>query len=321
MYEAQVLADSRNPDGARLTTVRVVFPRFLLAELNTHRTLSRNSQSSRAVPTERLIDQVAEDPFVPEFTKRVKGMGFGEPLDPADAKAARRGWLDARDAALDAAAYLVGLDVDKSRVNRLLEPFLWHSAIVSATDWDNFFELRCPPSMEVTNDFPAQPEFQELAIEMKLALDQSTPRQVGWGDWHLPLVDGRSMRQEGWSRVEVATASAGRCARVSYDRDRDSEDFGDSYERGVKLQKSKHFSPFEHQAAACSGGRWGNFRGWKQFRKMLPGEEDQRTAVFAKDPVDTGFVELRDEDGAHVNATWDQREIAPGDDLWMLRLP
>ena len=80
MYAVRILADSLGPSRIRLTTLEVTFPRFLLAEFNTHRMLSRNSASSRAIPTERLIKEVRERPFIPEFNKRVTGMGVGEEL-------------------------------------------------------------------------------------------------------------------------------------------------------------------------------------------------------------------------------------------------
>jgi hypothetical protein len=118
MISAKIIRDSRSPEGVRLTTFEVEFPRFILAEVNTHRVLSRNSASSRAIPTEKIVERVLADPFVPDFNKRVKGMGVGDPLNERDAKAARKSWLLARDDAVKAAKTLMRLDVDKSRVNR-----------------------------------------------------------------------------------------------------------------------------------------------------------------------------------------------------------
>jgi hypothetical protein len=74
-YAAKVLADSITSDGARLTTLEVTFPRIVLAEFNTHRMLSRNSASSRAIPVLKRIKSVVDDPFVPEsFGKNQAGM-------------------------------------------------------------------------------------------------------------------------------------------------------------------------------------------------------------------------------------------------------
>jgi hypothetical protein len=287
MYDANVLADSVKPNGDRITTLRVTFPRFILAELNTHRMLSRNSASSRAIPPERLIQRVKEDPFVPEtFNKRVKGMGVGQALNDYDANLARSLWLEARDAAVVGADALNVLGVDKSRVNRLLEPFLWHTAIVTATEWSNFFALRDHPA--------AQPEFRKLARLMREAMDASTPEEISYGDWHLPLlrpnelIAARNAKGHD-NRREWAMISAGRCFTVSYDRDPINEDATASYARCVGGTQSGHWSPLEHPAMAVKGhARIGNFYGYCQLRKIFPGESDFRTII---DATSTGVPE------------------------------
>ncbi|MEO7398589.1 MAG: FAD-dependent thymidylate synthase, partial [Ilumatobacteraceae bacterium] len=207
-YQATILADSISPDGVRLTTLWVTFPRFILAEVNTHRMLSRNSNSSRAIPPERQIEKVRTNPFVPEtFNKRVTGMGVGDPLERKEAAVARGVWLDAAEFACDQAEQLLNLDCDKSRINRLLEPFLWHSAVISATEWDNFFALRDHPA--------AQPEFRILAKMMKTAMTYSSPVKLPYTQWHLPGVAAQEIidypgfiNWEMWKLVSV-----GRLAR------------------------------------------------------------------------------------------------------------
>lgn len=275
-YEAKVLADSvSSVAGIRLITVQVTFPRFILAELNTHRLLSRNSASSRAIPPEKIIEQVLTDPFIPEtFNRRVKGMGVGEDLRGADQDEALDAWITGRDEAVRSATVLVDLDVDKSRVNRLLEPFMWHTAIVTATEWDNFFALRDHPA--------AQPEFQKLARLMRETMMASEPTEIKPGEWHLPLVGELEPEELGpnnnydekyWARV-----SAGRCARVSFDRHEEYEISGDSYKRCTeKLEKNGHLSPLEHPAMVPLDGAHlfsGNLRGWTQLRKMIPYESN-----------------------------------------------
>lgn len=288
-YDARVLADSISPDGVRLTTLIVTFPRFILAEVNTHRMLSRNSASSRAIPTEKQIERVIQDPFVPEtFNARVKGMGVGDVLD--DQRECRNIWMRAAGRSVSAAVALNEIGVDKSRVNRLLEPFLWHTAIISATEWDNFFALRDHPA--------AQPEFQIVARLMRVALEESEPRQLPYGAWHLPLVDMTTdiarddiddeTGEPDWERLKLV--SAGRCARVSYDTHENYETQEQSIERSQRLMGNGHFSPFEHVATPMMPGSvesgvfkvdWnpaetfrGNFRGWVQFRKEIPGEDN-----------------------------------------------
>lgn len=276
-YAARVLADSISPDGVRLTTLEVTFPRFILAEVNTHRMLSRNSASSRAIPTEKQIERVIRHPFIPEtFNKRVKGMGVGAAFDPTETEQARIHWLAARDEAVRYADRLNRLDVDKSRVNRILEPFLWHTAIISATEWDNFFALR--------DHEAAQPEFRITAQLMRKVMEESEPLHIRYGEWHLPLVDDGfpydsedPIDWEFWAKV-----SAGRCARVSFDTQDNYEEPGKSVERAERLMKSGHLSPFEHCARPSEndvyGERpwhfFGNLRGWVQYRKQIPNESN-----------------------------------------------
>lgn len=272
-YQCEILADSIGPHGIRLTTFEVTFPRFILAEVNTHRQLSRNSASSRAIPTEKQIAKVKSDPFVPEFNQRVTGMGVGEPLEGSAQRRAMWKWLEARDSAVKAAEGL--LHVDKSRANRLLEPFMWHTAIISATEWDNFYGLRCHPD--------AQPEFQRIARMMQEAMWLSEPESVDYGTWHLPKVDPGSElaeARETQSESLWAEVSAGRCARVSYDtQNRDEHPWDDSQKRWRRLSGSGHWSPGEHpaQCVEVDTPDLGNYRGWKQLRKNYRYEDDFAT--------------------------------------------
>jgi hypothetical protein len=259
------LADSLGPHGIRLTTLEITFPRPYLAEFNTHRMLSRNSESSRAIPTEKQIERVKQNPYIPEFRERVKGMGGGQPLKGAARTRAQGAWLDARDAAVEAATAL--LKVAKDDANRVLEPFVWHTAIVSATDWDNFFNLR-------DHEAAALP-MQRIARLMKEAMWASTPRHVGYGEWHLPLVDPFEADLANlWSDFG-ATVSAGRCARSSYSNHMDPESPNDSHARWEKLSQAGHWSPGEHPAECVPEDteNLGNFRGWQQLRKHYVGED------------------------------------------------
>lgn len=268
MYSANVLADSISRNH-RLITLQVTFPRFILAEVNTHRVFSRNSASSRAIPPEKIIQKVNTHPFIPEtFNKRVKGMGVGPALEDRDAVVCRDAWLDALNYAVRQATILLERGVDKSRINRLLEPFMWHTAIISGTDWENFFALRLHPD--------AQPEFRILATHMLNAIEASTPNPLPIGQWHVPLIsydELKQVRDGGLTWTHIAMASAGRCARVSYDRHEEAEDLEKSHARAVNLQEAGHMSPLEHPATPLRAAlRGGNFQGWQQLRKLIPNE-------------------------------------------------
>jgi hypothetical protein len=287
-YSAVILADSLSPQGVRLVTAELTHPRFILAEINTHKMLSKNSASSRAIPTEKLIAAVKARPFMPEtFNKRVKGMGYGDELGSHARDRARREWLAAADSAVDHAHVLADLDVDKSRVNRLLEPFLWHTTLISGTDWANFFGLRQPDNDDPVpqQDFPAQPEFQIIARMLRDEMRGSTPASLDYEDWHLPLVTDEDRRTyPATTTDEWKLISAGRCARVSYDRHHDGGDPAADIERAQKLMESGHLSPFEHVARPAEEDDLGyadsepaleyfaNFRGWVQMRREIPKE-------------------------------------------------
>ena len=240
-YACRILADSVSPAGHRITSFEVTFPRIVLAEVNTHCMLSRNSASSRAIPVAKRIAAVEIDMFVPEaFGRNQKGMQPGEALTDADASDARFHWEEAAGECLRRADRLAELGVHKQYANRLLEPFSWHTAVITATDLDNFFHLRVNPL--------AQGEFVKAAQLMQAGRDNSEPRELKYGEWHLPYVEpGEAFDLEA-AKIDVVKVSVARCARVSYltqNGVRDpAEDLG-LYER---LESSGHMSPLEHVA-------------------------------------------------------------------------
>ncbi len=260
---AKVIADSITPAGNRLTTVEVNLHRFVLAELNTHRVFSRNSASSRAIPVRRMLDNVARVTAVPlVWASEQKGMQGGDEID--DPATARDIWYAARDAAIAHAEKLIALGVHKSIVNRLLEPFSPHTVIISATDWDNFFDQRCSPL--------AQPEIQIPATLIRNVITGSLPIPVEWKQFHLPYLshtEKQDIPEQHWPAV-----SAARSARVSYlthDGRRDWEEDLRLYRRLIQAEPP-HWSPLEHPAVAHPlAHNSGNFTGWRQLRHIVAG--------------------------------------------------
>ena len=180
--------------------------RFVLAELNTHRVFSRNSASSRAIPVAKQLARIEADPAIPvEFGANQRGMQAGAPLSGTEHEAALATWLAARDAAVAAARSLGEQGVHKQVTNRLLEPFMWHTVIVTSTDWDGFWDQRCSPL--------AQPEIRVAAEAMRAAFDASEPTALAHGDWHTPYVRADDGDLDVETRKRIAAA---RCARVSY---------------------------------------------------------------------------------------------------------
>ena len=275
-YAAEILADSLSPAGHRLTTFQITFPRFVLAEFNTHRVLSRNSASSRAIPVKKRIEAILENPFVPAaFGANQRGMAAGDALPDGEQAECRAAWINAMHHAVESARELVDIGVHKQWANRLLEPFAWHTVIVTATEWDNYWALRISEH--------AQPEIRTVSEMMKKCYDAGTPQNMDHTYWHLPLVGAKYGEPHGTGGDETLLQkriklSVARCARVSYlthEGIRDPEADLAMYDR---LTTNGHMSPTEHAARPMTDtelaeGEWsGNFRGWVQHRKQIPGE-------------------------------------------------
>ncbi len=269
-YHAEVLLDSVNPAGARLTTFVLRFPRFVLSEFNTHRMFSRNASSSRAIPTTRLMQQLRDDPVIPvEWGRNQSGMQAREVLDAEGTRKAEAEWLRARDAALAHAEHLRAIGVHKQIVNRVLEPWMWTSVIVSSTTYDNFFTLRCHAD--------AQPEIKRLADLMRAAFVASTPTPRAPGEWHLPFVGSDDA---GLSIEEQRQVSVARCARVSYLTHIGTRDIDADRQLHQRLLDAGHWSPFEHVAmAAPDASRFNNYTGWQAYRHQM---EQARTLVMSE---------------------------------------
>lgn len=267
-YLAKIIADSVSESGQRLVTMEVTFPRLVLAEFNTHRVFSRNSASSRAIPIKKQLARIREEPFVPQtWGLNQSGMQADHDADETTAAAARAEWLAARDRAVEQAEKLVNLKIHKQLVNRLLEPFMWHTVIVTATEWSNFFALRANPM--------AQPEISAVATLMHEAYRSSTPDLVPADGWHLPLIQPEE-RDGTFEHSEAARQiSAARCARVSYLTHDGSRDLDADLGLYRRLVEGGHLSPLEHVATPITGDGWiGNLRGWRQLRKTIKDEHD-----------------------------------------------
>jgi len=322
---AKVIADSKNEFGNRITTMVVTMPRIILAEFNTHRMFSRNSASSRAIPFEKMVKSVEENPFIPiAWQKDHKGMQGTEYLDEEESWDARKRWISALEDAIRHATLLRedcggGDLITKQLCNRLLEPFMWTTVIVTATEWENFFALRCPSyqgdifdlkigaikkffrsrkdaKKEFTyyndlseiewleiNKGQAEIHMMALAEAMWDAYNESTPKELKAGEWHIPFGDNINANQfhkilkplgiienedtENVSiiytqelidnlKIKIATAC---CARVSYTTFTkplaiedggiiEAIDYSKYIDLHDRLAESGHWSPFEHCA-------------------------------------------------------------------------
>lgn len=283
-----VVADSLSEAGVRLTSLALHYPRFIHAEMMTHRVFSRNASSSRAIPVTKMNDSIMHTMAMPihwganqpgmqareEHTAIVKPEWCGSMnVDMA--------WQNAGASAVDWSQAISDAGYHKQICNRITEPFQFIDVIITATEWENFFALR------IHHD--AQPEIAELATIMEIAIDMSEPDRLAKEQWHLPYVDK-------WESLDEAIkCSVARCARVSYkNHDQTDPDVVKDIALHDRLLASMHMSPFEHVAKpmekvedvnGCAsthlwnegtthmtndGLLWSNnFRGWVQYRALL----------------------------------------------------
>jgi thymidylate synthase ThyX len=259
--QAAIIADSINLTGDRLTTFVLTYHRMIHSEFMTHRMLSKNSSSSRAIPVEKMIKLVESQEVYPlHWGKNQKGMSAQTEVTEDEIQAAAEVWKAAKNDAIRHAKQLVHIGIHKQVVNRLLEPFSTITVICSGTEYQNFFEQRCHPD--------AQPEIQSLAHKMKAAYDSSQPQQLGAGEWHLPLI-----KQEDIDEIsdinELVKVAVGRCARVSYLNHDGVRSLTDDVKLHDRLLTSKpaHLSPFEHVASALPNSeKRANFTGFQAYR-------------------------------------------------------
>ena len=256
---ATIIKHSMTRQSKEIVTFELCYHRYIHGELMTHRVFSRNAMSSRAVPVMKMLKQVWSDPAMPvHWGANQPGMQAKDQLTGWRLTLAKKLWSGAGKIACGFAWGMVKLGLHKQVANRLLEPWQWMRTIVTATDWDNFYDLR--------DHEDAQPEFKALAQAMRAAVGRDTPQKLAAGEWHLPYVDSTSSGRD----FVNCKLSAARCARVSYlTHDGQTPSRSKDLELFERLAGGKpfHASPLEHQA---SPGEvlTGNFSHWTQFRKM-----------------------------------------------------
>lgn len=287
----------------RMRTYELQYMRFFHSEVMTHRILSKNAASSRAIPYPRMVELIKTNPAIPtKWGVNEAGMKASKFLNLREAEAATSIWLAARDSMIHHSNVLKDMKVHKQTINRLNEPWQMMKVVLSGTEFENFFWLR--------NHGDAQPEFELLSSLMQLACNTSIPMMLQPGEWHLPYID--LVRNNGvleyWSEGtqlsldEARKVSTSCCAQASYRRLDASLEKGDGIYNNLIGSERKHASPFEHQATPMTiqsvdlsdesvviphpnkweegtshidsrGQFWsGNFCGWIQHRKLIDGE-------------------------------------------------
>lgn len=257
-------SESKNT-GKRIATFVVTIPKFIQAHINSHRSLSRNASSSRAMPAKVIRQRVLKSPFIPiEFGKNKPGMRGGEKVTGLSLWFARTSWLWARYIPCFFHWVCEKLNIHKEVLNRLIEPWMFTEVVITATEWGNFIKLR--------GDNAAQPEIQVIAKEIEMLLKNSKPALLEIGEWHLPFITDQEKKD---NKIEdLLKISVARCARISYKL---YDGAVSNLEKDIslcnRLIEQGHWSPFEHLATPMNSlERSGNFIGWGQYRKQFENE-------------------------------------------------
>ena len=280
-----------------IITYELVYPRFFHSEVMTHRMLSKNAASSRAIPVKTMLELIASNPAKPiQWGKNQPGMQAAENFTGNEADYIDSLWARGVNEVVQVAQKMADYGVHKQITNRITEFCSFIKVVMTGTEYNNFFHLRYHPD--------AQPEFYELSRCMKEAKDLSAPQLLKPGQWHLPYVDIKFTNDiatywVGDEEVDLETAkmvSASCCAQVSYRKLDDSiEKAKMIYQRLIESEPA-HASPVEHQATPMSYGtlvnplniwNWepgtthvrsdmslwsGNFCRWIQFRQLIPNQ-------------------------------------------------
>lgn len=254
-------------NGNRITTFRLTIPTHTRTHLLTHRKLSRNSSSTRAM---RLED--CDFGYIPaEWPLENNRMCPMEVCDDQDAiQEAEKLWVSQKDSILEAITKRNDI-IHREIYSRLLDPWKLHTVLVTATDFLNFFALRRTPHAQESIRYVANEMFYLLEdYYSKYKVKHNIPI-------HLPFISEKEMDHA--IATDTITSlfdiSAARCAGVSYSNNFKPVDSCNKL--AAKLKRDKHMSPFEHQAIFCDSDirhnifdLHGNFCDYVyQYRKII----------------------------------------------------
>lgn len=296
---ARLIKHSISPSGVQFFTWELEYWRGFHSENMTHRMLSKNASSTRAIKIESAIDNIRKNTGMPiHWGTNNAGMQSKNEMSVDQQEQAKKLWLDSMESVIGFVEKLSDkstMNGHKQWVGRLLEPYSCIKVVESGTEFANYEALRYHPD--------AQPEFKDLLHCMITAKQMSTPELLLPGEWHTPYVTTKRINGvlTYWSneetQIDSETAlkiSASCCAQVSYRRLDDTIDKALAIFDKLNLhskQNPAHASPVEHQASPMTdsncafdpstwesgvthvrkdGSLWsGNLRGWVQYRQLF----------------------------------------------------
>ena len=294
--KVEIVADSINQQGNRLTSLVLTYPRIIHAEMMTHRMFSRNASSSRAVPVQKMIEAVKNNTFCPfEFQKAHKGMQGSEYFTDEDKEDCIKLWLESAELALQQAEKMKEKGITKQIINRILEPYQYYTVLITGSKegWDNFFSLRSPSYEVGVNKFKSkkdvldyysdEPNYIELKnytdlewlqinkgqaeIHMMMlsekiydCIQESVPTQLK-NEWHIPFEDKINELYPNLTLEDKIKVSVGMAANTSYTIVGDGSII--TLEKATRIhdkcKELNHSSVFEHCARSMSNEEYVSF--------------------------------------------------------------
>lgn len=334
--EAKIIADSINPQGDRIITYLLTVPQIIVKELLRHRMFSFSSSSMRAIPFNKVLEDIRENMFVPlAFQSHHSGMQGSEYLMGEESEKAKQQWIESGLRACEEAERLYNIGVTKQLCSRIIEPFGYAKILITATEYDNFFELRCPKyhyepenkyfrskrdfleyaenafgshiyikdeEWRSINSSQAEIHIQALAEAMWNAMNESKPKELKAGEYHIPFGDkindkhftifksnlwkNKQAPTNGHNNLIIKIATA-RCARLSYMTFDNEIDYQKDIELHDRLLTAGHASPFEHVSRCLTEEEY------NALGKMIL--DPVKGYIFEKGWVDNfkGFVSYR----------------------------
>jgi hypothetical protein len=204
----KVLAATYNPiSKTKMISFLVDFPTVLLAELRTHRILTQGSlyehselndfnlsaNSARAIPANKYLQKIKDNSFIPIWTGKQSGMS-GSAVTHKQLEEANHLWLNslqnpiANQDVTSVVNELIELGIHKQNCSRLLAPYAYTTCIISGTEFENFFELRCPKYTSDKN---------EVFFSKKAFVAAKNNKEEGF---HYPV------SEEGWNNINKSSA-------------------------------------------------------------------------------------------------------------------
>jgi len=257
----------QEPSTHRLIKWGSTYEQFGLGDTNPFTEhVSRNSASTRAIPVRKLVDKILENPYIPTFTRNQPGMQGNDNLTQDEVNDLTDLYLNSMHTQLNFALWMGEKNAHKQEINGILSPYMRIPILCTATEWNNFFNLR--------NHSAVHPDLHEFAKEMQTLYNSnySNAKVIEIDDYHLPYYTDDLSSYSKLNILKICTARNARLSYYKFDGEYKPEDDIKIYDEKL-LSDPLHGSPFEHNLKVTDTDQnYANFTGgWISTRKILEG--------------------------------------------------